>query len=79
MISCPPLFHINFSLMLIATNYEALCMDGVVFSNVSRFLNHRCDSSDLLDMPMRINDKNLYYYHIIFFINTSIESLDELT
>jgi hypothetical protein len=62
-----------------ATDYEALCIDGAVFSNVSRFLNHRCDGSNLLDMPVRINDKNPYYYHVFFFTNRSVEPLEELT
>lgn len=62
-----------------ATDYEALCIDGAVFSNVSRFLNHRCEGSNLLDMPVRINDDNPYYYHVAFFANRSIEPLEELT
>jgi hypothetical protein len=64
---------------VIATDYEALCIDGAIFSNVSHFLNHRCDGSNLLDMPMRINDNNPYYYHVVFFTNRSIEPLEELT
>ena len=62
-----------------ATDYESLCIDDAFFSNLSHFLNHRCEGSNLLDMPVRINDNNLYYYRIAFFANRSIEPLEELT
>jgi hypothetical protein len=47
--------HVDWKNEVTTTNYESLCMDGVVYSNVSHFLNHRCDSSDLLDTQVNPN------------------------
>jgi hypothetical protein len=64
---------------VISSNYDALCIDGAHFSNVSRFLNHKCEGANLLDMPVRINEKNPRYYHIAFFAKRAINALEELT
>lgn len=64
---------------VISSDYDALCIDGAHFSNVSRFLNHRCEGANLIDMPVRINEKNPHYYHVAFFAKRAINALEELT
>jgi hypothetical protein len=43
---------------------EALCLNAMVFGNVARFLNHRCEDANLLDMFMWIEEHNPHYYHV---------------
>ena len=37
---------------VISTDEEALCIDGARFSNVARFVNHKCEGANLVDMPV---------------------------
>jgi hypothetical protein len=64
---------------VISSDYDALCIDGAHFSNVLRFLNHKYEGANLLDMPVRINEKNPHYYHVAFFAKRAINALEELT
>jgi SET domain-containing protein len=64
---------------VISSDYDALCIDGAHFSNVSHFLNHKCEGANLLDMLVRINEKNPHYYHVAFFAKRAINALEELT
>lgn len=57
----------------------ALNLDGVLYGNVSRFLNHRCEDSNLMDMPVRINQADPRLYHVAFFATRIIEPYEELT
>lgn len=57
----------------------ALCIDATSFANVSRFLNHRCGDSSLIDMPVKINESDNRYYHIAFFAKRDIVCGEELT
>jgi SET domain-containing protein len=64
---------------VISSDSDALYIDSAHFSNVSRFLNHKCEGANLLDMPVRINEKNPHYYHVVFFAKRAINALEELT
>jgi len=34
---------------------QALCLDAQHYGNISRFLNHRCQDANLIDMPIKID------------------------
>jgi len=57
----------------------ALCIDATNYGNVSRFLNHRCEDSNVIDMPVKIDESDNRYYHIAFFAKRNIVSGEELT
>ncbi len=43
---------------------QALCLNVIVFGNIVRFLNHRCEDANLLDMLVWIETHNPHYYHV---------------
>jgi hypothetical protein len=43
---------------------EALCLDVTIFGNIVRFLNHRCEDVNLLNMFIMIETRNLHSYHV---------------
>jgi SET domain-containing protein len=64
---------------VISSDSDALCIDDAHFSNILHFLNHKCEGAKLLDMHVRINEKNPHYYHVAFFAKRAINALEELT
>lgn len=57
----------------------ALNIDGVLYGNVARFLNHRCEDANLVDVPVRIEQADPRLYHVAFFACRYIEPGEELT
>jgi hypothetical protein len=58
---------------------EALCIDGNDYSNVARFINHRCHDANLMDIPVKFDEADLHFYHVAFFTKHAMKSNDELT
>lgn len=58
---------------------EALGLDATYFGNVARFLNHRCQDANLMDMPVEIESPDRHYYHVAFFTNRRVRAMEELT
>lgn len=47
--------------------------------NVARFLTHKCENANLVDMPVMIDEVNWHYYHVVFFAKRKIDPYKELT
>ncbi|KAK7393359.1 hypothetical protein VNO78_21912 [Psophocarpus tetragonolobus] len=58
---------------------EALCLDAASFGNVARFINHRCFDSNLVEIPVEVEDPGHYYYHFALFTSRKIAAQEELT
>ncbi|KAL1211599.1 Histone-lysine N-methyltransferase SUVR4 [Cardamine amara subsp. amara] len=58
---------------------EALCLDATNSGNVARFINHRCEDANLIDIPVEIETPDRHYYHIAFFTMRDVKAMDELT
>ncbi|CAN8247868.1 unnamed protein product [Cochlearia groenlandica] len=58
---------------------KALCLDGMHFGNISRFINHRCLDANLLEIPVHVESSDLHYYHLAFFTTREIDAMEELT
>ncbi|CAG7894581.1 unnamed protein product, partial [Brassica rapa] len=58
---------------------KALCLDGMHYGNISRFINHRCSDANLIDIPVHVESMDFNYYHLAFFTTRDIEALEELT
>lgn len=58
---------------------NALCVDGFSLGNVGRFVNHRCEDANLVDIPVRIERSDPRFYHVAFFAKRPIHALEELT
>ncbi|ESQ49643.1 hypothetical protein EUTSA_v10020577mg [Eutrema salsugineum] len=58
---------------------EALCLDATKCGNVARFVNHRCEDANLIDIPVEIETPDRHYYHIAFFTIRDVKAMDELT
>jgi hypothetical protein len=49
---------VDWELERIMQDDEALCLDAMIFENIVRFLNHRREDTNLLDMLLRIETHN---------------------
>ncbi|KAL8262034.1 hypothetical protein R6Q59_026083 [Mikania micrantha] len=58
---------------------EALCLDATYYGNVARFINHRCFDSNLVEIPVEIENSDHHYYHLAFFTTRKVKALEELT
>ncbi|KAG2301896.1 hypothetical protein Bca52824_030547 [Brassica carinata] len=58
---------------------KALCLDGMHYGNISRFINHRCSDANLIDIPVHVENMDFNYYHLAFFTTRDIEAMEELT
>lgn len=58
-----------------ANDRDALCLDGTLYGNVARFVNHRCEDANLVDVPVKINFDSPYNYHVAFFAKRNIRAL----
>ncbi|KAJ4888768.1 Histone-lysine N-methyltransferase SUVR2 [Raphanus sativus] len=58
---------------------NALCLDGMHYGNISRFINHRCSDANLIDIPVHVENMDFKYYHLAFFTTRDIEAMEELT
>ncbi|KAG7575961.1 SET domain [Arabidopsis thaliana x Arabidopsis arenosa] len=58
---------------------EALCLDATICGNVARFINHRCEDANMIDIPVEIETPDRHYYHIAFFTLRDVKAMDELT
>ncbi|CAI0385882.1 unnamed protein product [Linum tenue] len=43
---------------------EYLCLDASFYSNVARFINHRCLDANLIEIPVKIETPDHHYYHV---------------
>ncbi|XP_065853628.1 histone-lysine N-methyltransferase SUVR4 [Euphorbia lathyris] len=58
---------------------EALCLDATFCGNVARFINHRCNDANLIDIPVEVETPDRHYYHLAFFTNREVGAMEELT
>ncbi|KAJ0963677.1 hypothetical protein J5N97_028799 [Dioscorea zingiberensis] len=58
---------------------EALCLDATFYGNVGRFVNHRCNDANLIEIPIEVETADRHYYHLAFFTTRKVEALEELT
>jgi uncharacterized protein YktB (UPF0637 family) len=40
------------------------CLDGTMYSNVSKFLNHQCQGANLVDILVQIESNTKHIYHV---------------
>ncbi|KAM0848342.1 hypothetical protein ACQ4PT_054450 [Festuca glaucescens] len=57
----------------------ALCLDATFYGNVARFINHRCNDANIIEVPVEIETPDHHYYHIAFFTKRKIKRFEELT
>uniref|UniRef100_A0ACD5ZGM8 Uncharacterized protein n=1 Tax=Avena sativa TaxID=4498 RepID=A0ACD5ZGM8_AVESA len=57
----------------------ALCLDATFYGNVARFINHRCNDANIIEVPVEIETPDHHYYHIAFFTKRKIMRFEELT
>jgi hypothetical protein len=43
---------------------EALCLDGTLYGDVTRFLNHECHDANLLDILVSKDSNTKHIYHV---------------
>ncbi|XP_071738146.1 probable inactive histone-lysine N-methyltransferase SUVR2 [Rutidosis leptorrhynchoides] len=58
---------------------EALCLDATYYGNVARFVNHRCFDSNMVEIPVEVENPDHHYYHLAFFTTRKVKALEELT
>lgn len=58
---------------------EALCLDGTIYGNVARFINHRCFDANLVEIPVEVETPDHHYYHLAYFTTRKIDAMEELT
>ncbi|XP_010522544.1 PREDICTED: probable inactive histone-lysine N-methyltransferase SUVR2 [Tarenaya hassleriana] len=58
---------------------KALCLDGMQYGNVARFINHRCMDANLIEVPVHVESPDHHYYHLAFFTTREIHAMEELT
>lgn len=59
---------------------DALCLDATCYGNVARFINHRCDDANLIEIPVEVETPDHHYYHLAcIFTTRKINALEELT
>jgi hypothetical protein len=61
------------------SDFEALCLEDEHYSNVALFLNHICKDANLMDMPVKIDEVDPHYYHVVFFAKRKINPYKKLT
>lgn len=58
---------------------QALSIDGLMYGNVARFFNHRCEDANLLDMPVKVDFSDPRFFTVAYFAKTDIQIGEELT
>ncbi|KAL9995217.1 putative [histone H3]-lysine(4) N-trimethyltransferase chromatin remodeling SET family [Helianthus debilis subsp. tardiflorus] len=58
---------------------KTLCLDPTSYGNVARFINHRCFDANLVEIPVKVENPDLHYYHVAFFTTRKVKALEELT
>ncbi|CAM8969251.1 unnamed protein product [Rhodiola kirilowii] len=58
---------------------EALCLDATSYGNCARFINHRCQDANLIEIPVQVETPDRHYYHLAFFTKRVVNALEELT
>ncbi len=43
---------------------QALCLDGIVYRNIGKFLNHQCNDANMLDIHVQIEIVATHIYHV---------------
>nr|CAB3450392.1 unnamed protein product [Digitaria exilis] len=75
----PVLLNADWGTDLVLKDEEALCLDGTLYGNVARFINHRCFDANIIDVPVEIETPDHHYYHIAFFTTREVDAFEELT
>ncbi|KAL9234972.1 hypothetical protein vseg_009779 [Gypsophila vaccaria] len=57
----------------------ALCLDATNYGNVARFINHKCGTANLLDVPVEVETVDHHYYHVAFFTTRKVKAYEELS
>ncbi|KAL7151642.1 hypothetical protein ABFS83_04G045400 [Erythranthe nasuta] len=57
---------------------EALCLDATYYGNLARFINHRCFDSNLVEIPVEVENPDHHYYHLAFFTTRKVKAMEEL-
>ncbi|GAB2265892.1 hypothetical protein Dimus_000923 [Dionaea muscipula] len=76
---CPVLLDADWGSKCILKDEQALCLDATYFANVARFINHRCSDSNLVAIPVEVENPDHHYYHLAFFTKRKLDALEELT
>ncbi|XP_050225811.1 histone-lysine N-methyltransferase SUVR4-like isoform X3 [Mercurialis annua] len=66
----------------ILSDEHALCLDATFSGNVARFINHRCEDANVIDIPVEVETPDRHYYHFMqlaFFTTREVGALEELT
>ncbi|OMO92430.1 hypothetical protein COLO4_17608 [Corchorus olitorius] len=58
---------------------KALYLDGTLYGNVARFINHRCCDANLVGIPVEVESPDHHYYRFAFFTTREIAAMEELT
>ncbi|PHT30269.1 hypothetical protein CQW23_30139 [Capsicum baccatum] len=77
--SYPVLLDADWGSLGVLKDEEALCLDATFYGNVARFINHRCFDSNLVEIPIEIENPDHHYYHLAFFTTRNIKAMEELT
>ncbi|GAB2300529.1 hypothetical protein Dimus_034569 [Dionaea muscipula] len=75
----PVLLDADWASESILKDDEALCLDATFYGNVARFINHRCEDANLLEIPVEVETVDRHYYHVAFFTNRDVKAFEELT
>ncbi|GAB2272439.1 hypothetical protein Dimus_007265 [Dionaea muscipula] len=75
----PVLLDADWASESILKDEEALCLDATFYGNVARFINHRCEDANLLEIPVEVETPDHHYYHVAFFSNREVKAFEELT
>ncbi|WCJ39928.1 Histone-lysine N-methyltransferase SUVR4 [Euphorbia peplus] len=75
----PVLLDADWGSERILKDEEALCLDATLFGNIGRFVNHRCEDPNLIEIPVEVETPDHHYYHLAFFTTKDIQPMEELT
>ncbi|XP_057515841.1 histone-lysine N-methyltransferase SUVR4 isoform X3 [Amaranthus tricolor] len=57
----------------------ALCLDATTYGNVARFMNHKCNDANLIEIPVEVETADHHYYHLAFFTARDVKAFEELS
>ncbi len=64
----------NESIEKIPDDEEVLCLDGTLYGNVTRFLNHECHDANFLDiLVQKESNANTYTMCVVMYIHFFIQ------
>ncbi|CAI9090978.1 OLC1v1025886C3 [Oldenlandia corymbosa var. corymbosa] len=75
----PVLMDADWGTERVLKDEDALCLDATYYGNVGRFINHRCNDANLIDIPVEVETPDRHYYHLAFFTKKKVAAFEELT